>query len=95
MEGEDFPGARIGIAPVREPRDPPGALVDKGQRFGVRDPLELRLGVAFGLQFDRGELGPPTVRFGLDDAYGPTVGEKNVVGRSDVGPVFARCYSDP
>ena len=74
---------------IGEPRDLPGALIEKGQWFGVRYPLEPRPGVALGLQFDRGEPGPPVVGLGLDDANGPPVGKENVVGRSDVGLVFA------
>ena len=38
-------------------------------------------------------LAPPAIRFGLDDAYGLPASEQNVVGRSDVGLVFA--HRDP
>ena len=90
MEGEGLPRTRIRVAPVREPRDLPRALVEKGQRFGVRDPLELGLGVALRLLFDGCELGAPVVRLGLHDADGLSVNEENIVGRSDIGLVFAR-----
>ena len=95
MECEDFARARTGVAPVREPRDLPRALVDKGQRFGVRDPFQLGVGVAFGLQLNCGESGSPAVRLGLDDTNGPSVGKEHVVGRTDVGLVLADRDADP
>ena len=84
-----FPRTRIGVAPVREPRNLPRAFVEKGQRCGVRDPLELGAGVSLRLLFDCRESSPPAVRFGLDDANGLSVNEEHVVGRSDIGLVFA------
>ena len=95
VEGEDFAGARIGVAPVREPRDLPRTLVEKGQRFGVRNPLQLRLGVTLGLLFDCREPYSPTVRLGLDNSDGPPVGEEYVVRRSNIGLVFAHRDSEP
>ena len=95
MECEDFARARIGVAPVREPRDLPRALVEKGQRFGARNPFQLGVGVAFGLQLDCSKPCAPTVRLGLDDADGPPVGEEHVIGRTDVGLVFAHRDAEP
>ena len=85
----------MGVAPVREPRDFPGAFVEKGQRFGVRDPLEPGVGVALGLLFDRGEPGAPTVRLRLHDADGLPVNEEHIVGGSDIGGVFAHRDAQP
>ena len=89
VEIEDFARARLGIAAIGEAGDDAGALVEEGQRLLVVDPLELGGGIAGGLLFDRRDLVAPVLWLGFDDADRLLVHEQHIVGRADVGLVFA------
>jgi hypothetical protein len=58
VECEDFAGARLWIATVREARDNAGALIDEGQRLLVINPFELGSGVTGRLVLYGRDAGP-------------------------------------
>jgi len=95
VEIEHFARARLGIAAIGKTGDDAGALVQERQRLLVVDPLELGGGVAFGLRFVRGEALAFFLALGFDDADGLLVHEQHVVGRTDIGLVFAHCQPQP
>jgi hypothetical protein len=63
----------VWIASVRKPGDDTRALINKGQRFSVIYPFQVRGGVAPGLLFHDGDLVAPVFWLGLDDANGAAI----------------------
>ena len=89
VKAEDFARAGLGVAGIGEAGDDASAFVEEWQRLAVADPFELGRGVAFGLFLDLGDLVAKLFLLGLDDADGFFIDEKDVIGRADVGLVFA------
>ena len=56
MEAEHLARTRLGITAIGEAGDDAGGFVKEVQRLLVVDPLQLGLGVAFGLRFNLGDF---------------------------------------
>jgi hypothetical protein len=89
MECEDFAGAWLWIATVREASDNAGALINEGQRLLAVNPFELRSSVPGGLVLHGRDLVAPVFGLGFNDADSLLFQEQNVIGRTYVSLVLA------
>jgi len=90
---EYLAGTRLRVTAIREPRHDAGAFVDKGQRFLIVKPFELRRRVPAGLFLDCRDFLAPVFGFGLDHADRLLVDEEYVVDGTDIRLVLANSDS--